>query len=167
MSFLTPKPFREAKITLDPLGWGDGEFLLIPFASIPAKGNPIGLLPLNAGDRGLNFARSLQGGIVLGKVPGYWTIPYDGIITAVVLNTNQGGYRMKFWKASGRIPTAADSINKNGYAIGPPDTHKQFFDLSDFITIYNSAGDTFAAEIVDITEPTPTDIAGNVVIMQL
>lgn len=167
MSLLTPKSFREAKITLEPLGWGEGEFLLIPFGSIPIKGNPIGLLPLRAGDRGLNFARSLEGGIQLGKVPGYWTIPYAGYITAVILNTNQGGYTIKFWKASGRTPTPADSINRNGYTISAPQTHIEFFDLSDFTTILVNSGDTFAAEIVAITLPTPTDIAGNAVVAQI
>jgi hypothetical protein len=167
MSLLTPKPFREAKITLDPLGWGQGECLLIPYGAIPIKGNPIGLLPLRAGDRGLNFARSLQGGIILGKVPGYWSIPYNGFITAVVLNANQGGYRIKFWKASGRAPLASDVINKIGYEIVPPQTHVEIFDLSDFTTISVSAGDTFAAEIVAIFEPTPTDIAGNAVVAQI
>jgi hypothetical protein len=163
----SPQPFRDAEITLDPLGWGEGEILLIPFNSIPAKGDPIGLIQLIIGDRGLTFGRSLTGGVVLGKVPGYWTCPYDGIITGVILSTNQGGFTMKFWKAPGRIPTAADSINRVGYTIAPPDTNKQFPILNDFTTISVAAGDTFAEEIIAITDPTPTDIAGNIVISKL
>jgi hypothetical protein len=166
MSLINPKSFRDAKITLDPLGWAQGECLLIPVGSIPIKGNPIGLLPLRAGDRGLNFARSLSGGIALGKVPGYWTIPYNGYITSVILNTDQGGYTIKFWKAAGRAPTVADVINRNGYTISAPQTHVELFDLSDFTTIVVSQGDTFAAEIVAISPPTPTDIAGNAVVSQ-
>jgi hypothetical protein len=167
MSFLTPKPFREGKMTLDPLGWDQGEMLLIPYSAIPKKGNPIGLLPLTAGDRGLNFARSLTGGIQLGKVPGYWTIPYAGFITAVILNTDQGGFKIRFWKASGHAPTDADVISKDGYTIQPPQTHQEFFDLSDFTTITVNTGDTFAAEIMQIIEPTPLDISGNVVVFQI
>jgi hypothetical protein len=167
MDLVPPQPFRQGKITLDPLGWGEGEILLIPFNSVPAKGDPIGLIPLTIGDRGLTFGRALIEGIQIGKVPGYWTCPYDGIITGVILNTDQGGYTIKFWKATGHTPTVADSINKIGYTISPPQTHVEFSIVTDFTTINVSAGDTFAEEIVALTDPAPTDIAGNIVIAKL
>lgn len=168
MDLATPVPFPDGEITLDPLGYLQGAITLVPYDSIPVHGDPVGLISLLAGTRGPNFARGMQEGIVVGKVPGYWSSPYPGIITAVILNTNQGGYTVKFWKAkAGRTPTANDSISKNGYTINPPSTNITIFDLSDFTTLTVATGDTFASEIVAVTDPPPTDVAGNVVVFQL
>jgi hypothetical protein len=139
------------------------------FSEIPAK--PVGLTTLfrmaPGGDRGLTFARGKPKGVPLGKVPGYWTCPYNGTITAVYLNTDIGGYTVKFWKSSfGRSPILDDNISIAGYTINPPQTHQEFFDLSDFLEVDVIVGDTFAVEIVTVTDPPPTDIAGNVVVIK-
>jgi hypothetical protein len=142
------------------------------FGQIPAKGNPIGLTYLfklgPGGDRGLTFGRSRAGGIPLGKIPGYWSCPYAGTITGVMLNTDRGGYTVRFWKTvSGRSPIADDNISINGYTIAPPDTHQEFFSVSDFLFVDVLPGDTFAVEVVSLKPPIPTDIAGNVVIIKI
>jgi hypothetical protein len=79
---------------------------LVKFQDIPAKGNPIGLVRLvplaELGDRGLNFGRAKNRGIPLGRIPGYWTCPYNVRITGLYLNTDQVD-TVKFWKASSRL----------------------------------------------------------------
>ena len=141
------------------------------FGEIPSKGNPVGLqylfLMSPGGDRGLTFGRSQKKGITIGKIPGYWSCPYAGKITGVILNTDAGGYTVKFWKTqTGRSPIAEDSISINGYSIAPPNTHLEIFSLSDFIFVDVLPGDTFAVEVVAVTSPAPTDIAGNVLILK-
>ncbi len=148
------------------------ELVKLPkFGEIPAKGNPIGLTYLfrltPGGDRGLTFGTSQEDGVTVGKIPGYWTCPYAGTITGVVLNTDQGGYKVKFWKTqSSRSPIPEDSISSEGYAINSPDTHLDIFDMSDFRIVDVLPGDTFAVEIVSVTSPAPKDIAGNVIILK-
>jgi hypothetical protein len=145
---------------------------LVKYADIPVKGNPVGMTKLPKlvpdGDRGLTFGRSLEDGVPLGKIPGYWTCPYNGKITAVFLNTDVGGYTMRVWKnITGKSPTPSDSINVNGFSIASPLTHKEFFDMSDFMVLDVNVGDTFAVEITRVSYPPPTDIAGNVVILKV
>jgi hypothetical protein len=144
---------------------------LIRFADIPAKGNPTGLTQLlllsPTGDRGLTFGRSLEGGVPLGKIPGYWTCPYNGIISAVFLNTDRGGYTIRVWKSlTARSPIADDRINTYGYSIYGPLTHMEHYDMSDFTMLDVIPGDTFAVEVTWVSSPPPTDIAGNVVILK-
>jgi len=141
------------------------------FSELPRKGNPLGLMPLAnilpTGDRGLVFGRSMDDGVPLGKIPGYWSCPYNGTITAVILSTDKGGYTVKIWKNGNRkSPTTVDSICFNGFSISPPLTNRTIIDLQDFIEIDVVAGDTFAVEVVEVSDPPPLDIAGNVVILK-
>ena len=143
---------------------------LVKFEDIPTKGYPLGMQLMSqlapTGDRGLNFGRSRESGISIGKIPGYWTCPYNGTITAVYLNTNQGGYRVKFWKNTTRVPAEDDSINHDGIRISEPSTHVEIFNLSDFLALDVLAGDTLAVEIVDVDFPVPNDISGSLLILK-
>lgn len=145
---------------------------LVKFQNLPAKGSPVGLVQMETvivqGDRGLNFGRARQSGIQIGRIPGYWTCPYTGIITGIYLNTDQGGYRVKFWKSSIGIPTVADSINQNGVSISDPLNHAEIFNLTDFIEVDVVIGDTFAVEIVEVSPlHTPTDISGSLLLRKI
>jgi hypothetical protein len=145
---------------------------LVKYQDIPAQGHPIGLarlVPLGAqGDRGLNFGRTKKSGIPLGRLPGYWTCPYNARITGLYLNTDQGGYTVKFWKSVIGTPTVADSINQNGIDIAAPLTHTEIFNLSDFIELDVVIGDTFAVEIVEVDRlHVPTDISGSLLFTQV
>lgn len=143
---------------------------LIKFEDIPTKGYPLGLQLMTQlapiGDRGLNFGRSKVSGIPIGKIPGFWTCPYNGTITGIYLNTDRGGYRVKFWKNLTQIPTVNDSINHDGIKISEPSTHVEIFNLSDFLALDVLIGDTFAVEIVDLDSPAPTDISGSLIILK-
>src|SRR5580765_5781180 len=91
------------------------------FSAIQSKGAPIGLRDLfPVGDRGLTFGKSQSSGILFpGKIAGFWTAPYDGVITAVYLSTDQGGYTVQFRRKRGghSIPSEDDVISRNGYTI--------------------------------------------------
>lgn len=144
---------------------------LIKYQDIPAQGNPIGLVrlvPVTAqGDRGLSFGRSKITGIPIGRIPGYWTCPYNGRITGIYLNTDRGGYTVRFWKSAIGTPTDADSINYRGVSIAEPLTHQEIFNLSDFIELDVVLGDTFAVEITEVNPlHVPTDISGSLLLSQ-
>jgi hypothetical protein len=144
---------------------------LVKYQNIPAQGNPIGLVrlaPVTAlGDRGLNFGKARASGIQIGRIPGYWTCPYNGTITGLYLNTDQGGYRIRFWKSQITTPTADDSINYSGISIAEPFTHQEIFNLSDFIELDVVIGDTFAVEITEVSAlHVPTDISGSLLFRQ-
>lgn len=144
---------------------------LVKYKDIPAQGNPIGLaqlVPISAlGDRGLNFARARGSGIPLGKLPGYWTCPYNARISGLYLNTDQGGYTVKFWKNSITTPTAVDSINQSGINIVAPNTHVEIYNLSDFLDLDVVIGETFAVEIVAVDPLNiPKDISGSLLLIQ-
>jgi hypothetical protein len=144
---------------------------LVKYQNIPAQGHPIGLVQMASvmalGDRALNFGRSRPSGIQVGKIPGYWTCPYNGTITGLYLNTDQGGYRIKFWKSVITTPVASDSINYQGVSIAEPFTHQEIFNLGDFIELDVVIGDTFAVEIVEVSGlHVPTDISGSLLFRQ-
>lgn len=145
---------------------------IVKYQDIPAQGSPIGLVrlaPVSAqGDRGLSFGRSRNTGIPVGKLPGYWTCPYNATITGVYLNTDQGGYTVKFWKSNIGTPTEADSINNVGISIADPYTHQEIFNLSDFFVLDVFIGDTFAVEITEASVlHTPTDISGSLLLQKI
>jgi hypothetical protein len=45
-------------------------------------------------------------------------------------------------------------------------TNRTIIDLQDFTELDVVAGDTFAVEVVEVSDPPPLDIAGNVVILK-
>lgn len=145
------------------------ELVQLPrFADIP-PGNP-GLTQLEEiianGDRGLVFGRSSTNGVGRGKIPGYWTCPYNGTITGAYLSCDQGGFTVNIWKAGRPFnPISSDSINTEGLRIRTPATHIELFDLRDFKNLDVVTGDTFAVEVKAVFPPFPTDIAGSVVIL--
>lgn len=149
---------------------------IVSLNSVPQKAtrNTIGIADLiPVGDRGPTFGKSSTAGITdTGKVGGFWTAPYDGIITAVTVSVDQGGATVMFRRkrgARGQIPGSEDVINKRGFTIGGPDgggKHKVFSNMSDFIDVNVFKGDIFTTEIVELFDPKPTDVGGNILVTQ-
>jgi hypothetical protein len=149
---------------------------IVSLNSVPQKTTRgvIGITDLiPSGDRGPTFGKSSESSISeTGKIGGFWTAPYDGIITAVTMSIDQGGATIVFRRkrgARGGIPGSEDVINKNGYTIGKPGgggVHKVFTNLSDLTDVNVFKGDVFTTEIVDLFDPKPTDIGGNILVTQ-
>jgi hypothetical protein len=138
----------------------------------PTKGS-IGLVDLIPdGDRGPTFGNASSGGISLGKIAGFWTAPYDGIITAVTLSVDQGGVTVRFYRrrgSRGGVPSSGDIINRHGYTVMAPATggaHRVFTNLTDFLDVNVFKGDVFTTEIVNLFDPKPTDVGGNILVQQ-
>jgi hypothetical protein len=147
---------------------------ILSLSNVPVKGSPVGLFNLIPdGDRGPTFGKAQSTGILFpGKIAGFWTAPYDGIITAVYLSVDQGGVTVQFRRRRGSlggIPVSEDVINVNGYTIIAPATggaHQVFTNLTDFTDVNVIKGDVFTTEIVELFYPKPTDVAGNLLVSQ-
>jgi hypothetical protein len=135
---------------------------VVSLNSIPARPTKgaIGLVDLIPdGDRGPTFGNASGVGIGLGKIAGFWTAPYDGIITAVTLSVDRGGATVRFYRrrgSRGGIPGLNDIINRNGYTIMAPD----------FLDVNVLKGDIFTTEVIALFDPVPTDIGGNILVQQ-
>lgn len=147
---------------------------VVSLNAVPGKGFPVGVVGLiPEGDRGPTYGKSQASGIpAAGKIAGFWTAPYDGRITAVYMSVDQGGVTIRFRRRRNYKkgnPTTEDIINRNGYTILAPATggaHKTFANLSDFLDINVIKGDVFTTEIVELFDPAPTDVAGNLLVIQ-
>lgn len=143
---------------------------VIALGNIPKQGSPIGMMTLIPdGDRGPTFGAANTSGISASKVAGFWTSPYNGIITAVYISVDQGGVRIGFRrKRTGIAGIPEIMINSNGYTLFAETggANKVFTNLTDFIDVNVLKGDVFTTEILEVFEPFPSDVGGNILVQQ-
>jgi len=96
----------------------------------------------------LTFGLKKTSGVPVGKLPGYWTCPFAGTITAWNITVDAGTITLKVWKiASGTVkPTSINSINTSGVSLSSG-TSIHGISLTDFITTSVAVGDIFAIEV--------------------
>jgi len=106
---------------------------------------PVGII------RNFIFGRGKTSGLAAGKISGYWTCPFAGVISAWNLAVDVGTITVKIWKiATGTAhPTNANSINTSGISLSTG-TAIRSTTLTDFITTAVAAGDIFACEITAV-----------------
>jgi hypothetical protein len=112
------------------------------------------------------FGIQVSAGIATGKLPGYWTCPYNGTIRAWNLTVDTGTITVKIRKKTTgtAAPLSADWINTNGIAISA-NTNIRSSTLTDFTNTGVSIGDVFACDVVAVSGGT-TDFAGSLEIVK-
>lgn len=112
------------------------------------------------------FGIQVSAGIATGKLPGYWTCPYNGTIRAWNLTVDTGTITVKIRKKTTgtAAPLSADWINTNGIAISA-NTNIRSSTLTDFTSTGVSIGDVFACDVVAVSGGT-TDFAGSLEIVK-
>lgn len=98
------------------------------------------------------FTLSSIGGLVIGKIPGFWTCPFAGTIQAWNLTVDTGTITLAIWKiVTGTVhPTSANTINTSGISLTTGTSIRSTV-LTDFTTLAVSVGDIFAAQILAVS----------------
>lgn len=121
----------------------DHQIALIPPDAPPTK-------------RGVAFGTSHPDGISLGKIAGFFDVPFSGTITGwnLQIATGDAGHTIgiRFWKkaAGTSVPTVADSINSADLVLSTG-THIRSSSLTNFTTTAVTEGDLFAVEITSMS----------------
>lgn len=109
--------------------------------------------------RGFGFGASRSAGIAAGKLKGYFTCPYNGLITGWWLAIDNGEITVRFWKKAGAKPSTADNINTAGISLSGGALYLRSTSVADFTAVTVLAGDVFAVEVVSVVG-TITDFSG-------
>lgn len=113
-----------------------------------------------SGGKGLaGFSIGRTGGLVTGKVKGFFVCPYAATISAWNIIIDTGTVTVKVWKkATGTAkPTITDVINTTGVSISTG-TALRSTDVSDFTTVSVATNDIFAFAITALSG-SPTELA--------
>jgi hypothetical protein len=156
--------------------WEDEGSIKGPPGTPGAAGTPGPIGPAGPVTRLINWSAKASGGLAAGKVAGFFTAPFDGVISAWTMTVDQGDVTWRVWKIASGVakPTVANNISAAGLhivggvgggALG--DTHVPInSNVSDFNQLSVAQGDTFAVEIIAVSGGA-IEASGQVFMLQL